>query len=237
MKVLIVDDDLALADILSFTMRRAGYEVAQAFDGEMALEHWRCDAPDLILLDLNLPKMSGFKVCQKIRSQSDVPIIILSVRDEEDDIIKGLKYGADDYILKPFSPRQVIARAEAVLRRARQADVQPDMFAAGGIILCPARNELLQDEQVLTHLTRLECRLLEILLRNSGQVVPAELLIDRIWGTGGGDRVMLKQLVYRLRHKLQAVPSLPVHLETIPGVGYQLNLLLERSGDQVILQR
>lgn len=236
MKVLIVDDDLALADIISFTMRRAGFEVSQAYDGQMALEHWQSDEPDLILLDLNLPRLSGFKVCQKIRSKSDVPIIILSVRDDEEDIISGLKYGADDYILKPFSPRQVIARVEAVLRRVHQAKAQPDVLAAGGITLCPARSELLQSDQVVAHLTRLECRLMEILLRNYGQVVPADLLIDSIWGSGGGDRIMLKQLAYRLRQKIRALPSAQIFLETIPGVGYQMSTTKEHIEDTVIFQ-
>ncbi len=229
MKVLIVDDDLALADIISFTMRRAGFEVTQAFDGRMALERWQSAEPDLILLDLNLPKLSGFKVCQSIRAQSDVPIIILSVRNAEEDIITGLKFGADDYILKPFSPRQVIARVEAVLRRTRQQKIQSGLLQAGGLTLNSSRNELNQGDLLLVHLTSLECRLMEVLLRNYGQVVPADLLIDAIWGPAGGDRGMLKQLVYRLRRKLHAIPSDPACLETIPGIGYQLREIHEPS--------
>jgi DNA-binding response OmpR family regulator len=235
MKVLIVDDDLSLADIISFTVRRAGMDAIQAYDGQMALECWQKEEPDLILLDLNLPRMSGFKVCQKIRAASDVPIIILSVRDKEEDIIRGLKYGADDYILKPFSPRQMIARIEAVLRRARQPKALPDKLQAGGLTLCAARKELFLGDELLFHLTRLECRLLEVLMRNFGQVIPAGLLIDAIWGPYGGDRLMLKQLVYRLRQKFHSIESPPVILDTITGVGYQLRIAEENPEGLVVL--
>lgn len=222
MKVLVVDDDLALADVISFTMRRAGYETVLAYDGQMALECWKSTSPDLIILDLNLPKISGFKVCQHIRARSDIPIIILSVRDDDEDIITGLKYGADDYIVKPFSPRQVIARVEAVLRRSRQEKVPDGMLTAGGLALHVSRRELRQGSQVLVHLTRLECQLMEVLLRNCGQVVPTDLLIETVWGPGQGERGMLKQLVYRLRRKLSASLENPACLENVAGIGYCL---------------
>ncbi len=118
MKALIVDDDLVLADVLSFTLRRAGFQVFAVHDGQAALDAWRSEAPDLIILDLNLPKLDGLEVCQRIREQDNVPIIILSVRGEDDDVVRGLELGADDYVPKPFSPRQLVARAQAVLRRA-----------------------------------------------------------------------------------------------------------------------
>ena len=118
MKALIVDDDLVLADVLSFTLRRAGFQVFAVHDGQAALEAWRNEAPDLIILDLNLPKLDGLEVCRRIREQDDVPIIILSVRGDDDDVVRGLELGADDYVPKPFSPRQLVARAQAVLRRA-----------------------------------------------------------------------------------------------------------------------
>src|SRR5688500_14963996 len=118
MRVLVVEDDLALADVVSYTLRREGYEVIAAHDGAAGFERWSADQPDLIILDLNLPKMDGLSVCEKIRKESDVPIIILSVRGDDDDVVKGLALGADDYIAKPFSPRQLVARAQAVMRRA-----------------------------------------------------------------------------------------------------------------------
>lgn len=227
MKALIVDDDLALADVVSFTMRRAGFETIVAHDGQVALERWQAESPDIIILDLNLPKLDGLSVCRRIRAQDDTPIIILSVRGDDDDIVAGLKLGADDYVVKPFSPRQMVARVEAVLRRAGASPVSPGPVTAGDLRLDPLRFELrrvLKDagpgDQSLAELTRLESRLLEILMRNSDQVLPADSLIDYVWGQAGGDRAMLKQLVYRLRRKIEVDPSHPVYLETVANVGY-----------------
>lgn len=224
MKTLIVDDDLALADVVSFTMRRAGFEVIMAHDGQAALERWEDEAPDLIILDLNLPKLDGLKVCERIRSEADTPIIILSVRGEEDDVVRGLELGADDYIVKPFSPRQLVARAEAVLRRATSAPVQHGPLSAGDLTLDIMRNELTRDGDVVAKLTRLECKLLEVLMLNQGQVLLADTLIDSVWGPSGGDRMMLKQLVYRLRRKIEVDPSNPTYLNTITGVGYSFSV-------------
>jgi DNA-binding response OmpR family regulator len=222
MKALVVDDDLDLADVLSFTLRRAGFEVIVAHDGYLALERWREENPDLIILDLNLPKLNGLAVCRQIRAEADTPIIILSVRDEEDDIVQGLELGADDYIVKPFSPRQLVARAEALLRRAGAPSVAPASLAAGDLTLDPSHHEVRRGEDILPQLTRLECRLLEVLIRNKNQVLPADTLIDHVWGPDGGDRVMLKQLVRRLRLKIEPVPSEPVYLQTMNGIGYEL---------------
>jgi DNA-binding response OmpR family regulator len=220
MKALIVDDDLALADVVSFTMRRAGFETIVAHDGQAALERWQAEAPDIIILDLNLPKLDGLNVCRRIRAQDDTPIIILSVRGEDDDIVAGLKLGADDYVVKPFSPRQIVARVEAVLRRAGASSISPGPVTAGDLRLDPSRFELRRGNQSLVELTRLESRLLEILMRNGNQVLPADSLIGYVWGPAGGDRAMLKQLVYRLRRKIEVDPSHPVYLETVPNVGY-----------------
>jgi DNA-binding response OmpR family regulator len=222
MKTLIVDDDLDLADVLSFTLRRAGFEVIVAHDGQLALERWREEDPDLIVLDLNLPRLDGLSVCQQIRAEADTPIIILSVRDEEDDIVKGLALGADDYVVKPFSPRQLVARVEALLRRAGIPTVFPASLAAGDLTLDLSHHELRRGEEVLSALTPLECRLMEILIRNQNQVLPADMLIDQVWGPAGGDRVMLKQLVRRLRLKVEPDPSAPTLIQTVNGVGYEL---------------
>ncbi|MGD8456301.1 MAG: response regulator transcription factor [Anaerolineales bacterium] len=220
MKTLIVDDDLALADILSFTMRRAGYEVILAHDGRTALERWKAENPDLIILDLNLPKLDGLSVCREIRTQADTPIIILSVRGEENDIVEGLTIGADDYVVKPFSPRQVVARSQAVLRRAGSSPASPAEINAGGLTLDPSRGEVQKNGQAAVNLTPLESRMLEILMLNKGQVLHADMLIDHIWGPLGGDKVMLKQIIYRLRRKIEQDPSNPICLVTVPGMGY-----------------
>lgn len=224
MKALIVDDDLTLADVLSFTLRRSGYEVIMAHDGQSALERWRSDAPDIIILDINLPRLNGLQVCQRIREESDIPIIMLTVRSDEDDIVKGLEIGADDYIVKPFSPRQLVARAEAVLRRAGSTVVTTALVSVCDVTLDPNRHELRYCDEPVAHLTTLETRLMETLMINRGQVLLTDTLIDQVWGPSGGDRVMLKQLIYRLRRKLEKLPPNVINLETIAGVGYSLSI-------------
>ncbi len=226
MKALIVDDDLALADVVSFTMRRAGFEVIVAHDGQTALDRWREAEPDLVILDINLPKLNGLAVCQRIRSEASTPIIILSVRGEEDDVVKGLELGADDYIVKPFSPRQLVARSEAVLRRSETKPISNAPLTAGDLTLDLTRNEIRSGyNNAPTRLTKLETRLMEIMLINPGQVLPFDMLIDSIWGPASGDRVMLKQLVYRLRRKIEPDPANPCRLITISGIGYSLEVV------------
>lgn len=222
MKALIVDDDLALVDVLDFTLRRAGFATVFAHDGEMALRRWQAEAPDLVVLDWNLPGLSGLEVCRRIRAQADTPIIILSVRGEEDDVVKGLETGADDYIVKPFSPRQLVARAEALLRRAKTGLPSSGPLSAGGLTLDTVRARVSVGGGPPLRLTRLESRLLEILMLNHGMVLSVETLIDRLWGPAGGDRAMVKQLVYRLRKKIEVDPAHPAVIETVGGVGYAL---------------
>jgi DNA-binding response OmpR family regulator len=221
MKLLVVEDDLALSDVVAFTLRRAGFEVLTAYDGLTALDTWAQEAPDLVVLDLNLPRLDGLAVCRQIRSQGDTPIIILSVRGGDEAVVKGLELGADDYIVKPFSPTQLVARVRALLRRA---GVTPTagVLTTAVFTLDRSRNELSRAGQEPIRLTPLETRLLEALLRNAGQVLSADALINAVWGTEGGDRAMLKQLVYRLRAKIDTDPAQPTWIETIPGVGYAL---------------
>jgi DNA-binding response OmpR family regulator len=230
MKVLIVDDDRVLADVLAFTMRRAGYQIVQAFDGEAAIQRWDKERPDLIVLDVNLPKLDGFAVCQRIREQADTPILLLTVRDEEDDIIHGLELGADDYITKPFSPRQLVARAQAVLRRVGKMPA-PATRQVGELTLDPSRREMRLGDGEAISLTPLENRLLDYLMLNAGPVLTTEAIIEHVWGPDGGDRDMLRQLIHRLRGKItQAFQSYvdtdltaPAdYIETVPGLGYGL---------------
>lgn len=222
MKALIVDDDLVLADVISFTLRRAGYQVVLAHDGVTALERFKAESPGIVVLDVELPGKNGLEVCREIRAQSDTPIIMLTVRDTDEDIIKGLDLGADDYITKPFSPAQLVARAQAVLRRSGQ-DLLPRQLAFAGLTLNPDRHTLELPHQVPIQLTQLEFKLMEILILNSEQVLPTNTLIDRVWGPGGGDKAMLKQLIYRLRRKIELEDDeSAVHIEAIPGIGYAL---------------
>lgn len=236
MKALIVDDDRVLADVLAFTLRREGYQIFLAFDGEAALRRWSEEQPDIILLDVNLPRLDGFSVCRRIREQADTPIILLTVRGDEDDIVHGLELGADDYIAKPFSPRQLVARVQAVLRRTARTSASAQR-TVGDLVLDPSRRELRivppGDEKAtspaIVALTPLENRLLDYLMLNAGHVVTADAIIDYVWGVGGADRDMLRQLVHRLRTKImqargddheQAQRS--PFIETVPGLGYGL---------------
>jgi DNA-binding response OmpR family regulator len=219
MKILVVEDDLSLSDVLAFTLRRAGYEVVTIFDGLTALQQWEIEKPDLILLDLNLPKLDGLAVCRQIRSQAQTPIIILSVRGGDEEVVKGLELGADDYIVKPFSPNQLIARIKAVARRAGVLDTVRVLELAG-LVFDRSRNEVGLPGGEPIRLTPLEARLLETLMLHAGQVVTSDRLITAVWGAEGGDKTMLKQLVYRLRTKIDFDPTTPSLIETIPGIGY-----------------
>ena len=223
MRVLVVEDDLALSDVISFTLRRAGYDVTVAADGLAALDAFGQASPDLLLLDLNLPRLDGLGVCRHVRSISRVPIIILSVRGGDEDVVRGLELGADDYIVKPFSPTQLIARIRAVMRRAG-VQPTPGVLEAGGLSLDRSRGEAQRPDRAPVKLAPLELRLLEALMLHAGQVLTSEALITAVWGPEGGDRTMLKQLVYRLRSKLEEGESGSVLIETVPGIGYALSV-------------
>ncbi len=228
MKALVVDDDRVLADLVAFSLRREGFEVIQAHEGETALRRWADEQPDLIILDLNMPKLDGFAVCRRIREESQTPIILLTVRGEEDDVVQGLGMGADDYIIKPFSPRQLVARTQAVLRRAGKTPA-PAIRQVGELVLDPSRREVRLGQGELISLTPLESRLLDYLMLNAGQVLTIETLISHVWGADGGDRDMLRQLVRRLRSKIEPNPTRPVYIETVAGLGYGF-ITLPESG-------
>ena len=219
MKALIVDDDRVLADVVAFTLKREGFEVIQAFDGVSALSRWTMEQPDIIVLDINLPQMDGFIVCRRIRDQANTPIILLTVRGEEDDIVQGLDIGADDYIVKPFSPRQLVARVNAVLRRSGR--ISPStLHKVGDLKFFPSQREVIIGESEPLLLTSLENRLLDYLIVNAGDVLKAESIIDHVWGPSGADRDMLRQLVRRLRSKIESDPANPYYIRTVPGFGY-----------------
>jgi DNA-binding response OmpR family regulator len=221
MKALVVDDDRVLADLIAFTLRREGFAVSLAYNGETALQLWRDTHPDIIVLDLNLPQVDGFTVCRQIRAEEETPIIMLTVRSEEDDIVRGLELGADDYIAKPFSPRQLVARVQAVLRRSGKTAV-PGIFHCGDLTLDSGRREVQVDKGKPVSLTPLETRLLRYLMTNAGHVLTADAIITQVWGAEGGDRDMLRQLVRRLRRKIEPDAAHPTYIETVPGLGYGL---------------
>ncbi len=222
MKVLLVEDDLALSDVVSFTLRRAGYEVLTAYDGLAALAVFESAAPDLVLLDLNLPRLDGLGVCRRVRAAGETPIIILSVRGEDEAVVRGLEMGADDYMVKPFSPTQLVARIRAVMRRTG-VPATPSTLEASGLTLDRSRGEVRREGRAAVRLTALESKLLEALMREPGRVMPSDSLIAAIWGVEGGDRTMLKQLVYRLRAKIEDEESAS-YIETVPGIGYAFGI-------------
>jgi len=229
MKVLVVDDDRVIADLVVFTLRRAGHEAVIANVSISTIRRWIEDEPDLIILDINLPGTpgleDGFAICKRIRSESSIPVILLTVRAEEEDIIRGLEAGADDYILKPFSPRQLMARVQAVMRRFQATNTaQPVALSTDGLDFNPKLREVTFSNGTTKSLTQLESRLLESLMINAGQVLTSDDLISDIWGAGGGSAEMLRQLVKRLRSKVEADSTNPQYIQNLPGLGYVFKL-------------
>jgi DNA-binding response OmpR family regulator len=221
-KIMIVDDDLALADVLVFTLRRAGFDTLLAHNGIDALELFARETPDLLVLDWGLPGLDGLEVCTRLRAVSAVPILMLTVHQSDDDVVAALEAGADEYVPKPFSPRQLVARIRSLLRRTI-GDTR-EILTAGMLTLDPERRELIVEGQDPLHLTRLETRLMQAFLQNPRRVLSAESLILRVWGQEGATQEMLKQLVYRLRNKLDLIPADRSLLENLVGQGYVLNL-------------
>jgi DNA-binding response OmpR family regulator len=221
MKVLVVDDDIELLGLIGFALRQAGYLVIDATDGAAALDLFAREQPDLVILDVNLPVLSGFEVCRRIRAEAATPIMMLTVRNSEEDQVRGLDGGADDYLTKPFSPRTLLARVRALLRRA-EID-RPSPLASGDLALDVERQAVSVRGGAPIRLTSLEFRLLQYLLANAGHTIPADRLTSHVWGYRGlGDRQLLKQLVHRLRQKIEQNPAEPQYVLTVPGIGYTL---------------
>ena len=222
MKILCADDDRDLLALIAFTLSQAGYLVISAGDGTSAIRSFANEAPDLVILDINMPGMSGFDVCSIIRARSTVPIMMLTARGEEQDLVRALDLGADDYLTKPFSPRELLARVKALLRRAR--------VERGAGPLVSGRVTLNVEDSTVTIgagqpivLTKLELRLMQALLAQAGRAVHADRLLILVWGhRGAGDRQLLKQLVHRLRHKIESNPAVPQLLQTGAVSGYKL---------------
>jgi two-component system, OmpR family, response regulator RegX3 len=221
-QILLIEDEEGFGEALEYQLQRDGFEVDRFTDGSVGLDHFRSAGADLVLLDLMLPGMSGEDVCREIRRGSSVPIIMLTARDTEIDKVVGLELGADDYVTKPFSSRELLARIKAVLRRSSNESLGSDgILEGGGVRLDPDRFEVtVRGERV--HLPRKEFELLELLMENAGRVLTRETLIDRIWGSDYfGDTRTLDVHIKRLRAKCEEDPHRPVHLLTIRGLGYR----------------
>jgi len=223
MKVLLIDDDADLVDVTTYALRREGYTVVTAADGQRGLERLRAERPDLVLLDATLPGLNGFEVCRQIRQGSDTPIIMLSARVGEEDIIRGLNLGADDYVTKPFSTKQLAARMKAALRRAQaHAYDRPLREVRAGDLVLDVESHGVTKGGAPVHLTVLEFRLLHLLAMNEGRVIPYARLVEHAWGYDEGDASQLKTHISHVRRKLRLPPAGPGSLRAVVGVGYGL---------------
>lgn len=220
-KILLIEDEAGIAEPLEYQLSREGYSTTWIEDGLKGLEVFKAQGADLVILDLMLPGMAGEDVCKAIRRESEVPIIMLTARDSEIERVVGLELGADDYVTKPFSTRELIARVKAILRRAGDRPAEGRVYEGGGIRLDPDRFEVtVRGEQV--HMPRKEFEVLELLMSNTGRVVTRESLIDQVWGPEYfGDMRTLDVHIKRIRAKVEADPRAPTHLKTVRGIGYR----------------
>jgi two-component system OmpR family response regulator len=228
-KVLIVEDDRTLLGVLQYNLAREGYDVLTAADGSAGLETARSDKPNLVILDVMLPKMDGYEVCRILRRETTVPIMMLTARTEETDRVVGLEVGADDYVTKPFSMRELMARVRAMLRRTEMMKKEAESGAlapapclkAGDLEIDTARHKVSRGG-VAVELSRMEFALLEFLARNHGQVFSRDHLLEKVWGYDfAGDTRTVDVHVSWLRHKIETDPAHPEHLLTVRGVGYK----------------
>ena len=224
MAILIIEDDDDLLDVLSYALRRRGYDVLAAHDGPSGLRLWESKDPELVLLDAGLPQVSGWEICRRIRAEASTPIIMLSGATTEVDVVRGLDLGADDYIGKPVSPRVLVARVQAVLRRAKEATDQPrkgmQCLSAGDLTLDPQWRQVRRGNESI-HLTAIEFKLLYELVLHEGQVLTHQLLGDRVWGYDAIDESsLIKGHIRNLRRKLETDTATPAYVQTVAGVGY-----------------
>ena len=225
-KVLVVEDDRNLLDTIKYNLRKEGYEVVTAADGAKALETARAEKPDLIILDIMLPEVSGLEVCRILRKEMTTPILMLTARVEETDKIVGLETGADDYMTKPFSLRELIARVRAMLRRTRMAETKteakPETMTIGAIKIDVARHQVAKGTTAI-ELTPKEFDLLAFLAGNKGFVFSRDQLLEKVWGYEfAGDTRTVDVHIRWLRQKLEDNPEKPAHLLTVRGTGYKV---------------
>jgi two-component system, OmpR family, response regulator RegX3 len=222
-RILVVEDEESLADSVRYNLEREGYGVSVAVDGRRALERFRSERPSLVILDLMLPEVSGLDVCRTIRAESDVPIIMVTAKDSEADKVTGLELGADDYVTKPFSMRELVSRVRANLRRTRPAAVEPadEVLVGGPVRMDVARHEVVVRGEPVS-LPPKEFELLEAFLRRKGRLLTRDFLIEEVWGPDYfGDTRTLDVHVKRLRRKVESDPHRPDHLQTVRGLGYK----------------
>ena len=224
-RILLVEDEAALSEPLTYLLTREGYSVAVAEDGPSALTEFDQFVPDLVLLDLMLPGMPGTEICREIRAHSMTPIIMLTAKDSEVDIVVGLELGADDYVTKPYSSRELLARIRAVLRRrADESEQETEGVLSAGSVRMDVDRHTVAVDGVEISMPLKEFELLEFLLRNAGRVLTRGQLIDRVWGSDYfGDTKTLDVHIKRIRSRIEKVPSEPQMLVTVRGLGYRFN--------------
>ncbi|MFT4164756.1 MAG: response regulator transcription factor [Microlunatus sp.] len=220
-RVLVVEDEESYRDALAYMLRKEGFDVVTAADGAEGLTAYDQGGADIVLLDLMMPGVPGTEVCRQLRQRGPVPVIMLTARDSEIDKVVGLELGADDYVTKPFSQRELVARIRAVLRRGQEAELMPDVVEAHGVRMDIERHQVSVNGTAV-RLALKEFELLEILLRNAGRVMTRGQLIDRVWGLDYvGDTKTLDVHIKRLRAKIEADPARPQLLQTVRGLGYK----------------
>jgi two-component system response regulator RegX3 len=221
-RILLVEDEESYSDPLSYLLRREGYDVAVADTGPAALTQFDATGADLVLLDLMLPGLSGIEVCRQLRLRSAVPVIMLTAKDSEIDKVVGLEIGADDYVTKPYSSRELLARVKAVLRRSSEVDDFSEPTLQSGPVRMDVERHTVSISGTPASLPLKEFELLEVLLRNAGRVLTRRQLIDRVWGSDYiGDTKTLDVHVKRLRAKIEPDPGNPQHIVTVRGLGYK----------------
>lgn len=219
--ILVVDDDKKIVDLVTLYLKRDGYSVLAAYDGREALDVARRKLPDLIVLDLMLPELDGVDVCRLLRAESRVPIIMLTARATDDDKLRGLDIGADDYVTKPFNPRELVARVRAVLRRAAPEEAPREDVRFGDLLVSFVRHEVTVGDRPV-NLTPTEFRLLEALIREPGRAFTRSELLDRVFGYDyDGVERTIDVHVMNLRRKIEPNPAAPCYIVTVPGVGYR----------------
>jgi DNA-binding response OmpR family regulator len=226
-KILIVDDEPRYVRLMEANLLTEGYQVIPAYNGQEALNIVTSQKPDLVILDIMMPVLDGFTVCDRIREFSNVPIIIVTAKGEERDRVRGLDLGADDYIVKPFSATELLARVRAVLRRAQNSDITPQqsVFTHGNLRIDFARAEVFKDDRMI-FLSATEYRLLLQMAQNIGRVIPSEKLLQDVWGQEyAEDKEILWVSISRLRQKLEDEPRDPKHIVTRSGLGYTIPII------------
>jgi len=226
-KILIVDDEPRYVRLMEANLLTEGYQVIPAYNGQEALNLVTTQKPELVILDIMMPVLDGFTVCERIREFSNIPIIIVTAKGEERDRVRGLDLGADDYIVKPFSATELLARVRAVLRRAQKSDMmlQPSVFNHGNLRIDFARAEVFRDDRMV-FLSATEYRLLLQMAQNIGRVIPSEKLLTDVWGVEyAEDKEILWVSISRLRQKLEDDPRDPKHIVTRSGLGYTIPII------------